>query len=84
MPASGLGASFVTHDHRLTYTLDITLVDDLPSLYEYASEVDGSTVLTSATAIDALLGNQSGETSPFPENPGGSTSLTLARNFVGL
>ena len=88
MPADGLGSAFVTHDHRITYTLDLVLCDDLPSIYDYASESDGDSGLTSITVIDALLGNQSGGTTPYPGTPDASVpSIALpgmSKRLIGL
>jgi hypothetical protein len=71
MPEGSLSKNFVTHDHRLTYTLDLVVVDDLPSIYDYAGPIDGATILTGQAALDQLLGPQTGTSTPYP---GGSES----------
>ena len=80
MPADGLSRAFVTHDHRITYTLDISLVDDLPSVYDYAGPIDGATILTGEAALDQLLGPQTGGSTPYPggSQSGGMTAHNLA------
>lgn len=45
LPQSELNKAFVTHDHRLTYTLDITLELDLATMFDLTSAVlRGTTV----------------------------------------
>lgn len=66
LPENRLSQAFVTHDHRLTFTLDLVMVDDLPSIYDYQSPIDGATILTGESTLDKLLGPQSGTNTSFP------------------
>ena len=87
MPQDGLGSAFVTHDHRITYTLDLVLCDDIASVYDYANEDGGDTGLTSATLLDGLLGPQAGETTPYPGGVTSSPSINLpgmSKKLIGL
>ena len=60
LPGDRLSRAFVTHDHRLTYTLDLVVVDDLPTVYDYANANDGATLVSGVTNLSALLGPQPG------------------------